>query len=145
VCGAIAGIALTPLSLRAATAEVRIHKDPNCGCCGVWAKHLEAAGFAVRVEETSDLDAVRHRLGVPAELTACHTAEVGGYVVEGHVPAIAIKRMLEQRPDAAGIAVPGMPLGSPGMGGKPQQYSAVLFGPTGRRSFMQFLGTEVIG
>lgn len=122
-----------------------VHKDPNCGCCAAWAKHIETAGFSVKIEETNDLAAVRNRLGVPADLTACHTAEVGGYVVEGHVPAVAIKKLLEERPDAVGIAVPGMPSGSPGMEGKPQPYSAILFGPSGRRTYMNFVGTGVIG
>lgn len=146
VCGGILGLAASPFSLRATPSSgVLVHKDPNCGCCGVWVKHIEAAGLFVKVEETTGLDAIRYRLGVPADLKACHTAEVSGYVVEGHVPAVAIKRLLEERPDAIGIAVAGMPLGSPGMGGKPQQYSVILFGPNGRRTYMQFVGSEVIG
>lgn len=145
VCGGILGLALAPLPLRAAaSAGVLVHKDPNCGCCGAWAKHLGAAGFSVRIDETTALDAVRSRLGVPSDLAACHTAEVGGYLVEGHVPAVAINRMLKERPDAAGIAVPGMPLGSPGMGGKPQRYSVILFGQSGRRAYMQFVGSEEV-
>lgn len=90
------------------------------------------------------MESIRSRLGVPSDLAACHTAEVGGYLVEGHVPAEAINRMLQDRPEAAGIAVPGMPAGSPGMGGKPQRYSVVLFGPSGRRTYMQFVGSEQI-
>ncbi|MDE5456008.1 DUF411 domain-containing protein [Bradyrhizobium sp. CSA112] len=137
-------MALAPLPLRAA-AGILVHKDPNCGCCGAWAKHVGAAGFSVKIEETSDLDAIRNRLGVPSDLAACHTAEVGGYLVEGHVPAVAISRMLEERPRAAGIAVPGMPPGSPGMGGKPQGYPVIVFGPSGRRTYMQFVGSEEVG
>lgn len=145
VCGVILGLAASPFPLRAASSEVLVHKDPNCGCCGAWAKHLEAAGLSVKIEETTDLDAIRSRLGVPTDLAACHTAEVGGYIVEGHVPAVAIKRLLGERPDAAGIAVPGMPFGSPGMSGKPQHYAAILFGPGGRREYMQFVGSEAAG
>ena len=136
---------MAPVPLPAASSEVLVHRGPSCGCCGAWAKHLEAAGLSVKVTETRDLSGVRRRLGVPADLAACHTAEVGGYIVEGHVPAIAIRRLLEERPDAAGVAVAGMPAGSPGMGGKSQQYPVVLFGPSGRRTFMQFVGLEAVG
>jgi len=109
----------------------KIEKDPNCGCCTGWAQHLRRSGFTVRVEETLDLDAIRNRLGVPAELAACHTAEVGGYVIEGHVPAEAIHRLFQDRPSGRGIAVPGMPAGSPGMeAAHPQTYTVLLFGPT---------------
>lgn len=128
------------------TAGILVHKDPNCGCCTGWVRHLEAAGFAVRVEEVTDLEAVRRRLGVPEDLAACHTAEVGGYVIEGHVPATAVRKLLEQRPGAVGLAVPGMPAGSPGMeGGTPQQYDVVVFGAAGRRSFMRFVGSDAAG
>ena len=145
VCAAVLGLVMAPVPLPAASSEVLVHKDPSCGCCGAWAKHLEAAGLAVKVMETRDLNGIRRRLGVPPDLGACHTAEVGGYIVEGHVPAIAIRRLLEERPDAAGVAVAGMPAGSPGMDGKPQQYPVVLFGPSGRRTYMQFVGLEAVG
>lgn len=127
-------------------AIITVHKDPNCGCCSGWVQHLRDAGFNVRVEETSDLAAVRTRLGIPAELTACHTAEVAGYLVEGHVPATAVKRLLTEHPSAKGLAVPGMPVGSPGMeGGHPQPYTVVLFGPDGHKPYMRFVGTEAVG
>lgn len=127
-------------------AMVVVHKDPNCGCCSLWVQHLRDAGFAVRVEEVADLKAVRARLGVPASLAACHTAEVAGYVLEGHVPAEAVRRLLSERPNAKGIAVPGMPIGSPGMeGGQPQPFTVVLFGPDGSRSFMRFVGKQAVG
>lgn len=123
-----------------------VHKDPNCGCCTGWVQHLRAAGFAVRVEETADLASVRKRLGVPEDLAACHTAELAGYLVEGHVPAPALRKLLEQRPEAAGLAVPGMPAGSPGMeGGRPEKYDVVLFGAAGRQTFMRFIGSEIAG
>jgi len=127
----------------ARASSILVHKDPNCGCCAGWAQHLKAAGFTVAVEETADLETVRNRLGVPADLAACHTAEVGEYVLEGHVPAVAVQRLLEKRPIATGLAVPGMPVGSPGMeGGVPQRYEVVLFGPTGQRPFMRFVGAQ---
>lgn len=79
-------------------AALTAHKDPNCGCCSGWVQHLRDAGFTVPVQETADLDSVRARLGLPPELTACHTAEVNGYVLEGHVPAAAVRRLLSERP-----------------------------------------------
>jgi hypothetical protein len=127
----------------ALTPAILVHKDPNCDCCTGWVRHLKDAGFAVTVEEITDLQPVRERLGVPADLAACHTAEVDGYVLEGHVPAAAVRRLLEKRPTAIGLAVPGMPAGSPGMeGGVPHLYDVVLFGATGRQPFMRFVGTE---
>ena len=124
---------------------ITVHKDPNCGCCNGWVSHLREAGFSVSTVETGDLDALKTRLGVPADLAACHTAQVAGYLVEGHVPTFALKRFLAEKPNAAGLAVPGMPVGSPGMeGGTPQPYEVVLFGPTGRRSYMRFLGNRAL-
>lgn len=141
---ATAGLAaalIAPSALAGAVLpQVIVHKDPNCGCCGDWAEHLKRAGFPVRVVETAELDAIRARLGVPAELAACHTAEMDGYLIEGHVPAPAIMRLLKERPQARGLAVPGMPLGSPGMGGPPEVYEVVLFGPQGKRSFGKYRG-----
>ncbi|RXH27788.1 MULTISPECIES: DUF411 domain-containing protein [Bradyrhizobium] len=131
---------------QAEQATITVHKDPNCGCCAGWVQHLRDAGFTVRVEEAADLDAVRSRLGIPPDLAACHTAEVAGYLVEGHVPAAAVRRLLSERPIAKGLAVPGMPIGSPGMeGGKPQPYAVVLFGADGQRPFMRFVGSQAIG
>ena len=128
---------------RAEEPVVLVHKDPNCGCCTGWVQHLRDSGFTVRVEETSYLDSIRARLGVPTELAACHTAEVAGYLVEGHVPAEAVRRLLVERPNARGIAVPGMPVGSPGMeGGRSQPYAVVLFGADGQRPFMRFVGKQ---
>ncbi|MBJ7404303.1 MAG: DUF411 domain-containing protein [Bradyrhizobium sp.] len=124
---------------------ITVHKDPNCGCCSGWVQHLRDSDFVVRIEETADLDRMRTRLGVPPDLAACHTAEIGGFLVEGHVPADAIRRLLLARPNARGIAVPGMPVGSPGMEGARQQpYTVVLFGAEGRRPFMRFIGKEPI-
>ena len=125
---------------------IRVHKDPSCGCCSGWVRHLEAAGFGVAVQDEADLRIIRNRLGVPSDLAACHTAEAGGYVIEGHVPATSIRRLLKERPVATGLAVPGMPVGSPGMeGGKSERYAVVLFGPDGRRTYMEFEGTRSVG
>src|SRR5207244_7320388 len=124
----------------AESAAILVHKDPNCSCCAGWVQHLKDAGFAVRVEETANLQPVRNRLGVPTDLAACHTAEVDGYVLEGHVPALAVRRLLEERSTAIGFSVPGMPAGSPGMeGGTPKRYGVILFGKTGRQPFMHFV------
>ena len=95
---------------------LQVWKDPNCGCCGDWVKHLQASGFLVQVIDTGNV-AARKRLGMPDALGSCHTARVGGYVIEGHVPAADILRLLRDKPDALGLAVPGMPIGSPGMDG----------------------------
>ena len=115
---------------------VTVYKDPNCGCCSLWVQHLERAGFRVTATNTSDMPALRAKLGVPAHVQSCHTAVVGDYVVEGHVPADDVKRMLSTRPDVKGIAVPGMPIGSPGMeqGNVKHQYSVLSFDATGRTS-----------
>lgn len=91
------------------------YRSPTCGCCGLWVDHLRDRGFAVDDRVTEDLDAIKAEYNVPADLRACHTAIVGGYVVEGHTPAEDIQRLLTERPDIDGIATPGMPLGSPGM------------------------------
>lgn len=125
--------------------KITVTKDPDCSCCGRWIAHLNASGFDATVSESADLNKVKSRLGVPDELASCHTAEVEGYVIEGHVPAVAIRRLLAERPEARGLAVPGMPTGAPGMeaaGSAPQRYDVVLFGPFGRRIFARFEGTR---
>jgi hypothetical protein len=131
--------------LRAAAPTMLINKDPNCGCCSGWVEHIRAAGFETRVNEVSDLGPIKARLSVPPDLASCHTAEIGGYVVEGHVPASAILRLLDERPTAAGLAVPGMPVGSPGMevpSSAKEKYNVVLFGPSGRRVFSTSKGAH---
>lgn len=147
----LAGLAVVPFvsaPLLGQTAElplVVVNKDPSCGCCGAWAAHIEAAGFPVRLVDTGDLEAVKSGLGVPIELGSCHTAEVDGYVIEGHVPAAALLRLLADRPVATGLAVPGMPVGSPGMelpGVAPEHYEVVLFGPAGSTVFARFRGAQ---
>ena len=139
---AAASISFAPLSRAATLPMVTVNKDPTCSCCTGWADHLRAEGFPVTEVATSDLKAVKTRLGVPTELAGCHTAEVGGYAIEGHVPAVAIKRLLAERPAATGLAVPGMPAGSPGMGGEPEIYEVTLFRPAGRTSFGRYRGAN---
>ena len=107
---------IAPGLLAQSKPQVEVWKDPSCGCCKDWVSHLESNGFAVRVFETGN-DAARTRLGVPDKLGSCHTALVGGYAIEGHVPAREIHRLLKERPAAIGLSVPGMPVGSPGMDG----------------------------
>jgi hypothetical protein len=120
---------------------VTVYKDPSCGCCSGWVSHLQQAGFTVKSIETADLEPVKTRLGVPTNLTACHTAQIGGYIIEGHVPAIALRRLLDDKPTAVGLAVPGMPIGAPGMeGGSPELYEVIIFGSAGRRTYMRFVG-----
>lgn len=92
-----------------------VYKSPSCGCCRLWEDHMRGEGFAVVSRDVSDLQAVKDSLGVASDVSACHTGVVGGYVVEGHVPATEVRRLLRERPDARGLAVPGMPIGSPGM------------------------------
>jgi len=124
---------------------ITVTKDPNCGCCDGWADHLKANGFAVNIIEDPQINRVKARLGVPAALASCHTAEIEGYVIEGHVPASAIRRLLALRPKARGLAVPGMPVGSPGMeieGTPPEIYAVIAFGPGGQTVFARFKGTD---
>jgi hypothetical protein len=136
--------ALAPRARAAAPLpKLLVHKDPNCGCCDGWVEHLRAAGFVVDVAETGAINRVKARLGVPNELASCHTAEVAGYVIEGHVPAASIKRLLAERPEARGVAVPGMPIGSPGMevpGSPDEEYAVILFGSFGQSQFSRYRG-----
>ncbi|WP_456425582.1 DUF411 domain-containing protein [Rhodocaloribacter sp.] len=114
---------------------VTVYKSPTCGCCGKWTEHLRKNGFPVKTVEMPDVSPMKTRFGVPARLGSCHTAVVGGYVVEGHVPADVIRRMLSEKPDVTGLAVPGMPIGSPGMkGARPQPYDVVAFDRKGRQT-----------
>lgn len=124
--------------------KMTVTKDPSCGCCSGWVEHIRAAGFPVEVIESGELNRVKVRLGVPPALASCHTAEIGGYVIEGHVPAEAIKRLLNEKAVGRGIAVPGMPVGSPGMeveGTAPEAYDVVFFGASGQRTFARFKGS----
>lgn len=113
---------------------IEVVKSPSCGCCNGWVAHLRQAGFQVRVTDIEDVTPTARRLGVPDDLRSCHTASVGGYAIEGHVPAPDIIRLLRQRPAAAGIAVPGMPMGAPGMehGDHRQPYATMLIATNGK-------------
>lgn len=116
---------------------VTVYKTPTCGCCSLWVDHLKANGLTVQTYDLADLSSTKNQLGVPRNLSSCHTAVVGGYVVEGHVPADDVKRLLEERPNVTGIAVPGMPIGSPGMEveGQPnERYQVVAFNKQGQQS-----------
>lgn len=137
---ALLGLCTLPAMASIATAAaaaptVIVNKTPTCGCCGVWVKHLQAAGFSVQVNDMENLAPIKERVGVPFGVGSCHTAEVAGYFVEGHVPADDIKRLLRERPQAKGLAVPGMPAGSPGMevaSGRVDRYDVLLVGTDGK-------------
>ncbi len=124
---------------------VQVWKDPNCGCCHLWVEHLQASGFKVEVRDVGNT-AARKRLGMPEEFGSCHTATVGGYVIEGHVPAADIHRLLKERPVALGLSVPGMPIGSPGMDGpeykgRKDAYDVLLVQKDGStKSFQRYPG-----
>ena len=113
-----------------------VYKTPTCGCCRAWVEHVQAAGFQVEVHDTADVAPVKNEHGLPQHLASCHTAIVDGYVVEGHVPADVIRRLLAERPQVAGIAVPGMPAGSPGMemGSRKDPYDIIAFARNGQVS-----------
>jgi hypothetical protein len=142
ILGAAATFAMMPRVYAEALPMVTISKDPTCDCCTGWADHVRAAGFPVTIVEATDLKSIKTRLGVPDDLAGCHTAEVGPYVLEGHVPASAIKRLLREQLKATGLAVPGMPAGSPGMGGTPQIYEVTLFKPNERLIFGRYQGAD---
>lgn len=115
--------------------QVVMYQNPACGCCGSWAEHMRQAGFEVEVHKTPELNDIKRREGITAEFAACHTAYVDGYIVEGHVPAADVERMLRERPEIKGIATPGMPMGSPGMeGDRVDDYDVVAFDDQGNTS-----------
>jgi hypothetical protein len=131
------------LQLNAAGPVVTVYKDPFCGCCEAWVKHLRANGFEVNVHEVENMDQYKRTQGVPDKLKSCHTAVVNGYTIEGHVPAAEIQRLLKEHPKAKGLAVPGMPVGSPGMesGSTIQRYAVLLFNTDGTSSvYKQYEG-----
>lgn len=131
--GAIAFAALS-LGATAHAATMTVFKSPTCGCCAKWIEHVEKHGVTVKTINTDEMSAVKKRLGVPAAVGSCHTATIGGYVVEGHVPAADIKRLLATKPKARGVAVAGMPMGSPGMehGNHREPYATMLIGKDGK-------------
>jgi hypothetical protein len=116
---------------------IQVYKDPTCGCCSQWVEHFRKAGFAPTVAVSADMTAIKTQHGVPQKARSCHTALVGGYVIEGHVPVEDVQRLLKQRPAVVGLAVPGMPIGAPGMevaGMKPQPYDVLAFNKAGDTS-----------
>ena len=127
------GLSLAAFTASGAEPEMQVYKTATCGCCGKWVDHLRANGFKVTVTEVSSVAEYRTKLGVPNNLASCHTGVVNGYAVEGHVPAREIKKMLEEKPKAVGLAVPGMPVGSPGMamGYRVDPYDVLLFDKAG--------------
>lgn len=133
---AVLATAVVAVSSPAATAAtITVYKSPTCGCCSKWVAHLQENGFEVQAVDTQDLSAIKRDHGITPENMACHTAVVDGYVVEGHVPADLVAKMLEERPDIAGLAVPGMPMGSPGMEGPTKEpYTVFALNRDGTRS-----------
>ena len=123
--------------------KVVVYKSQLCGCCESWVEHMRKAGFEVEVVNTDDLDAIKTRVGVPAGMGSCHTAEVDGYFIEGHVPASDVSRLLVERPDVRGLAVPGMVVGSPGMeqGDAVEPYDVVAVAKDGSTSVFAHHGT----
>lgn len=130
----IAPLVLLASAEGAVAATLLVTKTAFCGCCRVWVERMKEAGFTVEVKDVENVTPTARKLGVPDKLRSCHTAEIGGYAIEGHVPAADIKRLLAQRPKAAGIAVPGMVAGTPGMehGGHSEPYQVILFDRAGK-------------
>jgi hypothetical protein len=137
---AVAGIAMSSAGLPgmaiADEVTMRVFKSPYCGCCAAWVDHMREAGFRVEVTNLEDMTPAKAHFGIADDLQSCHTAQVDGYVIEGHVPADDVNRLLAERPEAAGLSVPGMPIGSPGMeqGDRSEPYDVVLFDRKGGRS-----------
>ena len=142
---ALALMPLAGLAQGAAPVQVQVWKEPTCGCCGDWIAHMEANGFKVFVN-VGGTNAARTRLGMPRNMASCHTALVGGYAIEGHVPARDISRLLREKPAAVGLAAPGMPIGSPGMdtpayNGKKSPYDVMLVARDGSATvYQKYLG-----
>ncbi len=138
-----AGTTLFAGAARADVTKMVMHKSATCGCCSKWTEHMRKAGFVVEEVIEADMAAVKTRLGVPKAMGSCHTAELDGYLVEGHVPAQAIQQLLKERPKAIGVAAPGMPGGSPGMESAPAEtYTLYLFDAAGSREFGKWLGDK---
>lgn len=137
---AFASLALTTAAVRTSPSAapvkkpvITVYKDPSCGCCKNWIAHLIKNGYRVDAKDSPNMTEIKRTLGVPTGLTACHTAMVNGYLIEGHVPAADIDRLLAQKPKVAGLAVPGMPAGSPGMeGAGAQRYQVLTFDKSGK-------------
>ncbi len=134
VAGAAAAVPCRAVFALEPLPQVHVFKNPTCGCCGAWVDHMKAAGFALTVTEIDDTSVARKKYGLPDRFGSCHTAIVAGYVVEGHVPASDVRRLLAMKPVAIGLAVPGMPVGSPGMemGARKDPYQVLLVAKDGR-------------
>ena len=136
-----AGVALAaaPSLVRALNAvnapvKITVYKSPSCGCCGAWVVYMTKQGFAVDVKDMNDLTEIKRSLGVPVKLESCHTAVVGAYVIEGHVPADLVKKVLAEKPAIIGLAAPGMPADAPGMGTGKTPYDVIAWDKTGKTS-----------
>jgi hypothetical protein len=133
IFNAFAALGLVACAQGAAAATLVVTKTATCGCCKHWVEHMKKAGFKVQVHDVADVTPTATRLGVPPRLRSCHSAAIGGYAIEGHVPAADVKRLLATRPKAVGLAVPGMVAGSPGMeSDSPQPYQSLLFDKAGK-------------
>jgi hypothetical protein len=133
----LAGVPLSALRQQGgrSPSDVEVWKSPTCGCCSLWVEHMRANGFRVTATNLADVAPIKRKLGVPPRLESCHTGSVGGYTIEGHIPADVIQRLLKERPKIAGIAVPGMPMGSPGMEGpRVDKYDVIAFDAAGKTS-----------
>lgn len=131
----IIGAVSLHVSAYAAGPVIEVYKSETCGCCGEWVKHLEANGFTVNAKNVSNPSDYRKKFGIPQEFGSCHTGHIQGYAIEGHVPAADIKRLLAKKPKAKGLAVPGMPMGSPGMEGSHKDpYDVLLIKANGKHS-----------
>ena len=133
LAAAVALAAFIAATTPAGAEQAVVYKSPTCGCCSAWVDHLREQGFDVEANDVADVAQYKREHGVPYDLGSCHTAVIGGYVIEGHVPAADIRRLLAERPDIAGLAVPGMPSGSPGMPGPAQSYAVIAFDRDGNQ------------
>lgn len=129
---------LATLPALAAEREVTMWKSPTCGCCEGWAEHMRQSGYKVKSVDVDDIDQIKRAYGIPAPMQSCHTAKVDGYLIEGHVPAEAVDKLLKEKPKTRGIASPGMPMGSPGMGGPKEENVIHTFGPEGSKVFGRY-------
>ncbi len=129
VLALLAGLSLTSVVMAEAQPSMTVYRSASCGCCSKWIKHIENHGFDVVDKVLDDVNPIKQRYGVPFKLASCHTALVDGYIIEGHVPAQDIKTLLADKPPVAGLSVPGMPVGTPGMemGGRVDDYSIIAF------------------
>lgn len=144
VAAIAAGWLLYSMPLPASAQTITVHKTPWCGCCTAWVNHLRENGLDVVVKEEEDLSPVRAELNVPGRLISCHTGEIQGYAIEGHVPAAEVFRLLKDRPKATGLSVPGMPKGSPGMesSNPPDTYDVVIFSPEQTGIYASYRGSQ---